>query len=172
MQVERFYVSAATSRPPSPSSRSSRWTPDSARSPPTRAWPRSPRRCNALTLFEPHGPLVSANRGLIEYSDLLKRPLEAFKYLLGTSETGRVPLEHFLLQLDLVLIASANEKQLSAFKEIADFASFRGRLELIRVPYLRRASVEREIYDQQVTAAAWASTWPRTPPRWPPSGPC
>ena len=112
-----------------------------------------PPALQALTLLEPHGSLVSANRGLVEYSDLLKRPLEAFKYLLGTSETGRVPLEHFLLQLDLVLIASANEKQLSVFKEIPEFASFRGRLELIRVPYLRRASVEREIYDQQVTPA-------------------
>ncbi|HET6414244.1 MAG TPA: serine protein kinase PrkA [Anaeromyxobacter sp.] len=112
-----------------------------------------PPALQALSLLEPHGSLVSANRGLVEYSDLLKRPLEAFKYLLGTSETGRVPLEHFLLQLDLVLIASANEKQLSVFKEIPEFASFRGRLELIRVPYLRRASVEREIYDQQVTPA-------------------
>ncbi len=113
-----------------------------------------PPALQALTLLEPHGPLVGANRGLIEYSDLLKRPLEAFKYLLGTSETGRLPLEHFLLQLDLVLVASANEKQLSVFKEIPEFGSFRGRLELIRVPYLRRASVEREIYDQQVTPAA------------------
>jgi serine protein kinase len=113
-----------------------------------------PPALQTLTLLEPHGPLVSANRGLIEYSDLLKRPLEAFKYLLGTSETGRLPLEHFLLQLDLVLLASANEKQLALFKESAEFASFRGRLELIRVPYLRRASVEREIYDQQITRAA------------------
>ncbi len=113
-----------------------------------------PPALHSITLLEPHGPLVSANRGLVEYSDLLKRPLEAFKYLLGTSETGRVALEHFLLHLDLVLMGSANERQLSAFKESPEFASFRGRLELIRVPYLRRASVEREIYDQQVTSAA------------------
>ncbi|HVO21253.1 MAG TPA: serine protein kinase PrkA [Anaeromyxobacter sp.] len=113
-----------------------------------------PPALHSLTLLEPFGPLVSANRGLVEFSDLLKRPLEAFKYLLGTSETGRVALEHFLLHLDLVLVGSANERQLAAFKESPEFASFRGRLELIRVPYLRRASVEREIYDQQVTSAA------------------
>jgi predicted Ser/Thr protein kinase len=113
-----------------------------------------PPALQTLSLLEAGGPLVAANRGLIEYSDLLKRPLEAFKYLLGTSETGRLPLEHFLLQLDVVLLASANEKQLALFKESPEFASFRGRLELIRVPYLRRASVEREIYDQQVTPAA------------------
>jgi predicted Ser/Thr protein kinase len=113
-----------------------------------------PPALHALSLFEPHGPLVAANRGLIEYSDLLKRPVEAFKYLLGTSESARVALDHFVLQLDLVLLASANEKQLAAFKEMPDFASFKGRFELVRVPYLRRRSVEREIYDQQITQAA------------------
>ncbi len=113
-----------------------------------------PPALHAVTLFEPHGPLVAGNRGLVEYSDLLKRPLETFKYLLGTSETGRVALDTFLLQLDMVLVASANEKQLSAFKESAEFASFKGRLELIRAPYVRRVSVEQEIYDQQVTEAS------------------
>ena len=113
-----------------------------------------PAALHSLALLEPQGPLVAANRGLIEYSDLLKREPEAFKYLLGTSETARVTLDHFVLQLDLVLVASANEKQLSAFKESPEFPSFKGRLELVRVPYLRRASVEQEIYDRQITPAA------------------
>jgi predicted Ser/Thr protein kinase len=95
---------------------------------------------------------VHANRGVIEYSDLLKRPLEAFKYLLGFSETAQVPLEPFVLQLDEVLIASSNEKHLSAFKELPDFASFKGRIELVRVPYLRRYKVEQEVYDAQITS--------------------
>jgi predicted Ser/Thr protein kinase len=112
-----------------------------------------PPALHSVTLFEPHGPLVAGNRGLVEYSDLLKRPLETFKYLLGTSETGRVALDTFLLQLDAVLLASANEKQLAAFKEAPDFPSFKGRLELVRAPYVRRVSVEQEIYDQQVTDA-------------------
>jgi serine protein kinase len=104
-----------------------------------------------LILFDAHGPLVNANRGLMEYSDLLKRPLEAFKYLLGASETGEVPLELFVLLLDEVLIASSNEKHLGAFKELPDFASFKGRIELVRVPYLRRYRVEQQIYDAQIT---------------------
>ncbi len=104
-----------------------------------------------LVLFDPHGPLASANRGLLEYSDLLKRPLEAFKYLLGASETGEVSMELFVLQLDEVLIGSSNEKHLAAFKELPDFASFKGRIELVRVPYLRRYKVEQEIYDAQIT---------------------
>jgi predicted Ser/Thr protein kinase len=113
-----------------------------------------PPALHSVALVEPSGPLVAANRGLIEYSDLLKRNPDAFKYLLGTSETARVTLDQLVLQLDLVLVASANEKQLAEFKDRQEFASFMGRLELIRVPYLRRASVEREIYDRQITPAA------------------
>lgn len=107
-----------------------------------------------LVLYDPHGPLVNANRGIMEYSDLLKRPLEAYKYLLGASETAEVPLELFVLQLDEVLIASSNEKHLAAFKELPDFASFKGRIELVRVPYVRRYKVEEEIYDAQISATA------------------
>src|SRR5512146_960559 len=76
-----------------------------------------PPALHSLALHEPAGPLVAANRGIIEYSDLLKRDPNAFKYLLATSETARVTLDPFVLQLALVLMASANEKQLSAFKE-------------------------------------------------------
>jgi serine protein kinase len=110
-----------------------------------------PAALHGLVLYEPHGPLVHANRGLIEYADLLKRPLEAFKYLLGFSETAEVPLEPFVMELDEVLMASANEKHLGAFKELPDFASFKGRIELVRVPYLRRYKLEQEVYDAEIT---------------------
>ncbi len=113
-----------------------------------------PAALQNLTLFEPVGPLPNGNRGLIEYSDLLKRPLEAFKYLLSTSESGRAMVGPTLLHLDAVLIATSNEKHLQAFKELPDFASFKGRIELVRVPYLRRYSVEKRIYDAQVTRAS------------------
>jgi serine protein kinase len=109
-----------------------------------------PPALHNVVLFEPRGPVVSANRGLIEYADLLKRPLETFKYLLGFSESAEVSLDTTVLQLDEVLIASSNEKHLAAFKELPDFASFKGRIELVRVPYLRRWKVEQEIYDAQV----------------------
>jgi len=113
-----------------------------------------PPALQSLTLLEPFGPLVAANRGILDFADLLKRPLENFKYLLGVSETGRVALGSFLLHLDAVLVGTANETQLAAFQEAAEFSSFRGRLELVRVPYLRRRTQEKEIYDRQVTRAA------------------
>jgi len=103
-----------------------------------------------LALFEPRGALVDANRGMLEYNDLLKRPIDTFKYLLVTCETGQVPLERSTLFLDTVFLGSTNEMLLDSFKSYADFASFKGRLELVRVPYLRRVSNEVQIYRAQV----------------------
>ncbi len=109
-----------------------------------------PAALQSVSLYEYGGDLVEANRGLIEYADLLKRPLEAYKYLLGTVENSRVPLENAILFLDLVFIASSNESHLAVFKEIPEFQSFKGRLELIRVPYLLDYTQERQIYDQKI----------------------
>lgn len=109
-----------------------------------------PASLQTVSLFEPMGELVDASGGICEFSDLLKRPLDAFKYLLLTIETGEVTLGASILHLNTVFIASSNEGHLGAFKEHPEFNSFRGRLELIRVPYLRDVNDEREIYDRQI----------------------
>jgi predicted Ser/Thr protein kinase len=153
LQVERFYVSARYGQAAAIVEPQQHVDAGVRQLTADRSHAALPPALHAVALLEPQGPLVAANRGIIEYSDLLKRHPETFKYLLGTSETGRVSLDTLTLQLDLVLVASANEKQLAAFKESPEFASFKGRLELVRVPYLRRLSVEREIYDQQITRA-------------------
>ncbi|MBN2493944.1 MAG: serine protein kinase PrkA [Deltaproteobacteria bacterium] len=107
-----------------------------------------------LNLFGLAGPLVDANRGLLEYNDLLKRPIDSFKYLLVTCESGQVTLDRSNLFLDAVILGSTNEMMLESFKSYADFASFKGRLELVRVPYLRRTSDENQIYTDQVPAGS------------------
>lgn len=111
-----------------------------------------PHALQHLNLYEAGGHLVEGNRGLIEYNDLLKRPLEAFKYLLATCESGAVRLETLTLYLDAVLIGSCNFEHLEAFKESPEFSSFKGRLELIEVPYLRDIEQERKIYAPQLKA--------------------
>ncbi len=109
-----------------------------------------PAVLQSLSLYEYGGDLVDANRGLIEYADLLKRPLEAYKYLLGTVENSRVPLDNAILHLDEIFIASSNESHLAVFKEIPEFQSFKGRLELIRVPYILDYVQEKRIYDEKL----------------------
>lgn len=101
-------------------------------------------------LFEPSGELVDAAGGVIEYSDLLKRSLEHWKYLLLLIETGEVALETSNLVPNVVFVGSSNEGHLDAFREHPEFASFRGRLDLVRAPYLLDWRLERAIYDAQV----------------------
>lgn len=111
-----------------------------------------PSSLHHLNLFEPMGYLVEGNRGIIEYNDLLKRPVEAFKYLLATTESGAVRLDHLTLYLDAILIGSCNVEMLQAFIEMPDFASFKGRIELIRVPYLRDIDAEQAVYAPTVAS--------------------
>ncbi|HTM44773.1 MAG TPA: serine protein kinase PrkA, partial [Polyangiaceae bacterium] len=109
-----------------------------------------PSSLKALSLFDAFGELIDSAGGVLEFSDLLKRPLDAFKYLQHTVETGEVPLSAQTVQLNCVMLASANEVQLDAFRQHHEFESFRGRLELIRTPYLRSWLDERAIYDAQI----------------------
>ena len=109
-----------------------------------------PASLQSLNLFALTGDLVDGNRGMIEYSDLLKRPIDTFKYLLGACETGSVNIGSAIAHLDTVMLGSTNEIQLDAFKEFPDFTSFKARIELIRVPYLLSVSGEKEIYASQL----------------------
>ncbi len=103
-----------------------------------------------IRLYEPQGELIDANRGFIEFSDLLKRPLEAFKYLLTTIETMNINLTSGIADLDLIMMASANEKHLDSFKSSPDWPSFKGRFELVRVPYLLFVHLEEKIYEEDI----------------------
>ena len=109
-----------------------------------------PPSLQAVSLYETKGELVDAAGGVLEFSDLLKRPLDAFKYLQLSIETGEVALTAQNVQLNCVMIGSANELHLDAFREHTEFPSFRGRLELARVPYLKSYEHEKVIYDTQV----------------------
>jgi len=105
-----------------------------------------PASLQNLNLFTVVGDLVDGNRGITEYSDLLKRPVDSFKYLLGACEMGAVNVGSSIVYLDTLMIGSTNELQLDAFKEFPDFSSFKARIELIRVPYLLEVAQEKEIY--------------------------
>lgn len=152
VQVERFYVSrryrAGTARVEpqlAVDARTRQITVD-------RSLSALPASLQNVTLHELDGPLVSANRGLIDYADLFKRPLEAFKYLLTAVESGQVALDQSNLFFDLVFVGSANEGHLNAFMESPEWMSFKARVELVKVPYLLDFRQEREIYRSQLGA--------------------
>lgn len=109
-----------------------------------------PTALQATTLWEVFGELVDAAGGVLEFSDLLKRPLDAYRYLQLTLETGEVSLPQQTVATNVVMIGSANEVHLNAFREHPEFASFIGRVELLRAPYLRSFADEQKIYDTQI----------------------
>jgi serine protein kinase len=113
-----------------------------------------PPSLQSVALFEYGGDVVGANRGFIEYDDLLKRPLEHYKYLLTTVERGALAMSSATLPLDLCFVGSCNEIHLTAFREIPDFPSFRGRLELVRVPYIRDVGHETALYAARLRESA------------------
>lgn len=154
VQVERFYVSrryrdaAVTIEP--------QMHVDAAAQQVTmdRSVSMLPSSLHFLSLYDLSGDLVDGNRGIIEYNDLLKRPIDAFKYLLTTTETGTVAIAGTTAFIDAVLIGTCNEAQLDAFKEYPDFPSFKARIELVRAPYLLDYGKETEIYRSQVKRLA------------------
>jgi predicted Ser/Thr protein kinase len=109
-----------------------------------------PTSLQATTLFEAHGEIVDAAGGVLEFSDLLKRPIDTFRYLQLSLETGEVSLSQQTIVTNVVMIGSANEIHLSAFREHPEYPSFRGRVELMRVPYLKNFYDEELIYLMQI----------------------
>ncbi len=110
-----------------------------------------PPSLQSLNLFSAQGEVIIANRGILEFSDLLKRPLDAFKYLLMTMETGTLNLNGILTELDIFFIGTSNEIHLDAFRQHPDFKSFMGRFNFIKVPYLLNYQDELKIYEEQVS---------------------
>lgn len=110
-----------------------------------------PPSLQSLNLFQTSGEVVLANRGILEFSDLLKRPLDTFKYLLMTMESKTINLHGILTELDIFFIGSSNEIHFAAFKQHPDFNSFKGRFNFLRVPYLMSYKEEEKIYQEQIS---------------------
>jgi serine protein kinase len=151
VQVERFYISRRYRRGTVTVEPQMRVDAAIRQITVDRSFSALPSSLQNQTLFEPFGDLVDANRGILEYDDLFKRHPDFNKYLLATSEKGTVALENRILHLDLVLMATGNEMYLEAFKQSPEYGSFKGRVELVRLPYLVNYLREEEIYRDQTS---------------------
>ena len=129
----------------------------------------SPPALQNLVLFEPHGPLVNANRGHHRVrgpaqapAGGLQVPARLQRDRRGAAGALRAPARRGAGRL------VATRSTWRRFKELPDFASFKGRIELVRVPYLRRYKVGAgDLRRADHHHARWASTSRRTPPRSP-----
>jgi len=113
-----------------------------------------PASLQSVSLHEYGGEVVGANRGMIEFDDLLKRPLEHYKYLLTSVERAALSMQSATLLLDLIFLGSCNDIHLAAFREIPDFQSFKGRIELVRVPFILDVRHEEALYRERLREAA------------------
>src|SRR5258706_2808774 len=113
-----------------------------------------PPSLQSVSLHEYGGEVVGANRGMIEFDDLLKRPLEHYKYLLTTVERAALSMTSATLFLDLVFLGSCNDIHLAAFREIPDFQSFKGRIELLQVAFILDVRHEQALYGERLREAA------------------
>jgi len=172
VQVERFYVSrryrvaAARVEPQlAVDARMQQVTAD-------RSLAALPTALQNVALYEADGQLVAGNRGVIDFADLFKRPPEAFKYLLTCVEEGRVALDQANLFLDIVFMGSVNETHLNAFMQSPEWMSYKARMELVRVPYLRDYQQEQGIYAQQMGEVEAGKHMPPTRSAWPRCGRC
>jgi len=104
---------------------------------------RIPRILALSSMYEPFGDLVDANRGVVEFSEIFKRSVEANKYLLTTAEQGTISLPSFTAYLDCLIFATDNQTNLSIFKRDLDWPSFNGRFAYVRVPYVLKWSHEQ-----------------------------
>jgi serine protein kinase len=146
-------------------------SPSARRCPWTRASGRSP--CRPLALVAARVALVGhalrelrpARRGDRRHRGV-QRPAQAparrVALPLLAIEEGTVPLTFSTMTLNALLVASSNEFHLAAFREHHDYASFRGRMLPIVVPYLRDYRQEQAIYDTQIAPHVSVKVAPHT----------
>src|SRR5262249_20127641 len=113
-----------------------------------------PPSLQSVSLHEYGGEIVGANRGVIEYDDLLKRPLRHHKYLLTTVERPALRMTRTPLFSDLRFSGSANTLLRALSREPRAFQSFRGRTELARVPSTPDARHEEALSRERRREAA------------------
>jgi serine protein kinase len=95
------------------------------------------------------GELNVANRGLMEFIEMLKAD-ERFLYVLLTLsqekniKTGRFPL----IYADEVVVAHTNETEFNAFMADKKSEALQDRMIVVRMPYNLRVSSEMRIYDK------------------------
>ncbi|MBI5649833.1 MAG: protein prkA [Chloroflexi bacterium] len=100
------------------------------------------------------GELNIANRGLMEFIEMLKAD-ERFLYVLLTLsqekniKTGRFPL----IYADEVVVAHTNESEFNAFMADKKSEALQDRMIVVRMPYNLRISAEEKIYEKLLRQA-------------------
>jgi len=101
-----------------------------------------------VNLVKFNGKYVMANRGLMHYSDIFKRPVTYLQHLLSAVEEHRVDFGEVGADIDVVLVGTTNTPEYAAFRENVLSRGIQSRMRRIDVPYLLNYLDEEKIYRQ------------------------
>lgn len=97
------------------------------------------------------GELNKANRGLIEFQEMLKCDEKFLYNLLSLSQEGNFKAGRFaLISADEVVIAHTNESEYRAFVANPKNEALRSRIMVVPVPYNLKVSAEVKIYEKLI----------------------
>jgi len=98
--------------------------------------------------FDFDGEFLIANRGVIEFQEILKLQTEFLYDLLGATQEHRVKPRRFnQIPIDEVIIGHTNNAEFEKLKNDQFMEALRDRTLKVDVPYLLRVSQEKSIYD-------------------------
>ena len=98
--------------------------------------------------FDFNGEFLIANRGLIEFQEVLKLQTEFLYDLLGATQEHRVKPKRFnQVPIDEVIIGHTNNAEFEKLKNNKFMEALRDRTIKIDIPYLVRVSEEKKVYD-------------------------
>ncbi len=98
--------------------------------------------------FDFNGEFLIANRGMIEFQEILKLQTEFLYDLLGATQEHRVKPKRFnQVPIDEVIIGHTNNAEFEKLKNNKFMEALRDRTIKIDIPYLLKVDEEKKIYD-------------------------
>jgi serine protein kinase len=123
--------------------------------------------------FNFDGEFNIANRGLVEFIEVLKLDVAFLYDLLGASQEHKIKPKKFAqTDIDEVILGHTNEPEYRRLQNNEFMEALRDRTVKIDVPYVTRLRTRSRSTRRTSTRAVRASTSPRTRSRWPRCGPC
>ncbi|MFC1586775.1 hypothetical protein ACFL54_00555 [Planctomycetota bacterium] len=102
----------------------------------------------SVNLIKFHGKYVAANRGILHYSDIFKKPIQYLQHLLSAIEEHIMDFGEIGADIDLLIIATTNLPEYEELRKNPVSKGLRSRMRKIDVPYLLSYQDEKRIYDQ------------------------
>jgi len=101
--------------------------------------------------YEFNGELEAANRGMIEYIEILKADIKFHHVLISLSQEGLLKAPKFpMIDMDIVIISHTNETEFESFRKEKKNEALHSRMYPIHVPHVLQIDEEIKIYEKLI----------------------